>query len=79
MFPDQRDKDTFASPAKRSSAAQNQFSTSIQLYGEGNQGRSAQKKMTAAKISEIGGSNTVKPLNYSSMNEQRNKPGTQAK
>ena len=29
MFPDQRDKDTFCSPAKRSNGAKNQFSTSI--------------------------------------------------
>ena len=63
MFPDARDKDTFTSPAKRSNAAQNQFSTSIQLYG-GQPQRSAQKKMTTTKIAEINGSNTVKPLNF---------------
>ena len=33
MFPNERDTDTFAAPAKRSAAAQNQFASSAQLYG----------------------------------------------
>jgi hypothetical protein len=64
MFPNERDNDTFTAPAKRSAAAQNQFSTSVALYG-GGPARPAQKKMTQAKIAEIGGSGTVKPLSHS--------------
>ena len=63
MFPDSRDNDTFSSPAKRSNAASNQFSTSIQLYG-GQPQRSAQKKLTTTKMAEINGTNSVKPLNF---------------
>ena len=63
MFPNERDTDTFAAPAKRSAAAQNQFASSSQLYGT-DAGRPAQKKPTAAKIAEIGGSDTVKPLSH---------------
>lgn len=64
MFPNERDNDTFSAPAKRSAAAQNQFSTSDALYGNGPT-RPAQKKMTQAKYAEIGGSDTVKPLSHS--------------
>ena len=35
--------------------------------------------MTATKVAEINGSNTVKPLNFQSMSEQKVRPGTQAK
>ena len=61
MYPDQKDKDTFTSPAKRSAAASNQFSTSIQLYGA-EPPRPQQKKVSAAKTAALGGSDTVKPL-----------------
>ena len=51
--------DAFSSPAKRSSAAQNQFTTTNMNAPPP---RSAQKKPSAVKTAEIGGSGTVKPL-----------------
>lgn len=55
--------DTFSSPAKRGNAAQNQFATSDALYGAAPP-RSAQKKLSAVKIAEIGGSGNVKYLSH---------------
>ena len=66
MYPNQKDTDTFTSPAKRSAAASNQFSTSEQLYG-GKAIRTEQKKLSSVKMAEIGGSDTVKPLSHSQM------------
>ena len=64
MFPNERDKDTFTSPAKRSAAASNQFATSDALYGT-DPPKQAQKKMSAVKMAEIGGCGAVKPLSSS--------------
>lgn len=62
MFPKEKDADTFKAPAKRSNAANSQFATSEKLYGAADSMRPAQKKLSAVKIAEIGGSGTVKPL-----------------
>ena len=70
MFPNEKDKDTFVSPAKRSAAASNQFATSADLYGT-DPPRPAQKKMSAVKIAEIGGSDTVNPLTHGQMQSQK--------
>ena len=35
--------------------------------------------MTTAKLAEIGGSDTVKPLNFKAMSAQKNRPGNQSK
>ena len=55
MYPNERDGDTFASPAKRSNADKNLFATSDALYGT-SPPRTAQKKLSAVKMAEIGGS-----------------------
>ena len=60
--------DAFTSPAKKSSAAQNQFTTSDMFSPPA---RSAQKKPSAVKTAEIGGSGTVKPLSYSIAQAQK--------
>ena len=62
MYPDQKDNDTFTAPAKRTNA-QNMFMSSSALYGDA-EPRPAQKKLSKVKVSEIGGSYTVEPLNY---------------
>ena len=61
MFPKEKDTDTFNAPAKRSSAANSQFATSEKLYGAEPM-KPAQKKLSAVKIAEIGGSGCAKPL-----------------
>ena len=63
MYPTERDKDTFTAPAKKSNAAQSQFLQSDALYGTAPP-RPAQKKLSAVKVAEIGGSGTVEHLNY---------------
>ena len=78
MFPNEKDKDTFTTPAKRSAAASNQFSTSEQLYGT-DPPRAAQKKLSAVKIAEIGGSGTVKPAPHKEVVRQNLQYGNASK
>ena len=70
MFPNEKDKDTFTSPAKRSNAAQSQFATSDKLYGT-DPPRPAQKKLTTVKMAELGGVDAVKPLSHSQLQSQK--------
>ena len=78
MYPTQKDKDTFTSPAKRSAAASNQFATSDALYGT-EPARPAQKKVSAAKTAALGGSDTVKPLSHGQLQSQKLQKASQAK
>ena len=55
MFPNEKDKDTFVATAKRSNAGQNMFMSSSALYGDA-AAKPAQKKLSAVKVAEIGGS-----------------------
>lgn len=70
MFPNEKDKDTFTAPAKRSNAASNMFMQSDSLFGT-DPPRQAQKKLSAVKVAEIGGSGTVKPMGYDETRNQK--------
>ena len=70
MFPNEKDKDTFTSPAKRNRPGTNQFMTSSALYGDADP-RPAQKKISTVKVAEMGGSNKVTYMNYNELRGQK--------
>ena len=78
MRPNEKDADTFTAPAKRTGAKGNMFMQSETLFGD-EPARPAQKKLSAVKIAEIGGSGAAKHASFDELRGQKLQTASAAK